>query len=307
MKKLSVFFILFIAQQFWAQIAAGKQTITVSNRSVDIITPANYSATQKYPVIFFLHGLGGDKNSLQSAAAVTAGQFIGVYPEGTSNPLLASQGINGKAWNSLTNIGPLIGNVDDVAFLVEVHHTVDHLLGASSDLNQYYSVGFSNGGSMNLKMVKNTDIFKAIVVGSMAEESGANGAIPTTATKVPMLFMFGMSDQVVPFGGGQGSYGPLANFEKIETTVKKWAQYNTGVSATYQQLYFPGNSAIQQYHFFEFRDEAAKKVPVYLYLLPNTPHDLTAATGFTQENIMATALRFFSKPNCYGFSRGACR
>lgn len=303
MKKTYLFFLALACQMICAQISAGKQTITVNNRSVDIIAPTNYSTTQKYPVIFFLHGLGGDKNSLQNTAAVDAGQFIGVYPEGTASPLLNG----GRAWNSLSTIGITIGNVDDVAFLVEVHHTVDQLLGASSDLNQYFSVGFSNGGSMNLKMVKNTNIFKAIIVGSMAEESNANGAIPSTATKVPMLFMHGMSDQIVPYKGGRGSFGLLANFEKIETTVKKWAQYNTGVSATYQQLYFPGNSALQEYHFFEFRDEVAKKAPVYLYLLPNAPHDISSAPGFSQANIMITALRFFSKPNCYGFSRGACR
>lgn len=302
MKKYILLFAIFCSSLIEAQLSPGLQTLDVNGRSVDVVTPANYDPAKTYPVIFFLHGLGGNKSSLQAPGVADAGQFIGVYPEGTSSFLLGG----GRAWNSLSGTNVFIGNVNDVAHLTNVYNAVSSRLGLMFNANKVFSVGFSNGGSMNLKMVKNTNLFKAVVIGSMSEEKGANGAIPTTATKVPMLFIHGIEDQVVPFNGGQGQFGLLANFEPVRDAVKRWAQYNTGFSDNYQQLEYLGDANLTKYYFREYRDEANKKASVYLYMLPGTPHDISSAAGFNIQNLMTTSLRFFTSPICYGFSREYC-
>lgn len=41
-------------------------TTTKTNRKVNIIVPAGYTSTKKYPVLYLLHGIGGDENEWMS-------------------------------------------------------------------------------------------------------------------------------------------------------------------------------------------------------------------------------------------------
>ena len=46
-------------------------TTTRSNRGVNILLPANYSSSKQYPVLYVLHGIFGDENSMISGNAIT--------------------------------------------------------------------------------------------------------------------------------------------------------------------------------------------------------------------------------------------
>lgn len=302
MKKFLTFLFVATVVLFKAQLLPGKQTLDINGRSVDVVAPANFNTSTKFPVVFFLHGLGGDKNSFQVpgvAELVTASQIIAVFPEGSPSPT------GGRAWNSFTATNIVLNGVDDVAHLTAVRDRILADAGAAADASKVFSIGFSNGASMNLKMVKNTNVFKSVVIGAMTEESGANGSIPATASKVPMLWMHGMADQVVPYNGGTGVGGVLVSFEPVVDAVNRWAVHNTGQTA-FQKIYFQGDANISEHHYREFRDEAAKAAPIYQYLIPNAPHDITAQRGYDFARIFQTSMNFFKNPLCYGLSRQVC-
>jgi len=62
-------------------------TTTRSNRGVNILLPANYSSSKKYPVLYVLHGIFGDENSMISGNAIT--EMVGNhYADGTAPEMI---------------------------------------------------------------------------------------------------------------------------------------------------------------------------------------------------------------------------
>lgn len=277
-----------------AQLQAGKNSFTLNGRNFDVITPTDYNATQVYPIVFELHGFRQDKSNMQDQGVVTEQQYISVTPEGSSVPLLG-----GRMWNTWSNTG----SADDVQYLTAVYNKVKQEIGSSFNSDKVFAYGYSNGGSMAMKMVKETNLFKAIAVRSMTLVEGEN--IPSSASKVPMLFIHGTADETVPYAGGKGQYPLSPNFMDLKEAVGKWATHN-GAGPS-QDIHYLSSGGIGEFWLREYRQNT-DATPVYLLAVVNAEHNTNLLvgggnTGFANRNIKRSALKMFKRPRCYGLYR----
>lgn len=203
------------------------------------------------PMVFDLPGYNGSVTFQYEATRLCdvadTANFIVVYP----------QAIDQK-WNSGLGDHPSwpTPDVDDVAFLSEVIDTLfaDYAI----DTNRVYSMGISNGGMMSFRLAGdlNHRIKKvASVVGAIT---------PTIADalsdkpEIPVLFMLGTSDPILPYEGDQPLYSgseivdfwlnhnqcstpvdslPLPDFDPADGSTISFFPYN-GESSQQQTMYF---------------------------------------------------------------------
>ncbi len=180
------------------------------NREFNLFIPSNYDANaEPLPVVFFLHGLGGDMTNF-SGLTYKAEQenYIMVVPQAISDQLAGTTWHSG-AGNSLyyPNSG-----VDDVGFISSMIDSISTWYNV--DQNKIYSTGFSMGGFMTNRLAcELTDRFAAIasVSGTMGNEI-LNTCNPDNA--IPMLHIHSTEDQVVSFDNntfGSNAF-PLIDF-----------------------------------------------------------------------------------------------
>lgn len=141
------------------------ETIEVGGetRSFVLAKPRTYSSSTSYPLVFVLHGDGGDGSSMRSGFPfddVSAGDAIVVYPSGT------------YGWNLYD---PADTN-PDLAFLVALAKSLEQRF--SIDASRIFGTGFSSGGFMvNQVACRRPGFFRAI-----APQSGGAPAEPRDAT-----------------------------------------------------------------------------------------------------------------------------
>ncbi|WP_260394466.1 CE1 family esterase [Riemerella anatipestifer] len=186
--RKSLFLLLFSPIFIAAQLQPKTQTYTISGRNYDVTTPSNYSASKQYPIIFELHSFNQDRNQMHNQDLVDELQYISVRPEGN----MVS---NYRAWNSWSVTNNL-GLENDVEYIKNVYNDVKTRLSNGFNPQKVYVYGFSNGGAMAMKMLEETDLFKAALIRSMSFEEGHT--ISSSAAKVPMIFVHGIADEVVP-------------------------------------------------------------------------------------------------------------
>lgn len=310
MKIYSVCMLFFISVFVLGQLQPGRNSFNIGSRNFDVFTPLDYDNSRTYPIVFELHGMGFNKEDMHDQEVVNQEQYIAVYPEG-SRPrptlnLLFGSFFKGRIWNTWSQTKIAVGNRNDVNYLTDVYNKVKEIIGASFDESQVYGYGFSNGGAMVMKMAQETNLFKAITIRSMTLLKGDN--IRANTTRIPVLFVFGREDNIVPYYGGEGFYGYISpDFMPIKETVEKWATYN-GCNLVPQEAHFYKDGDVGEYWFREYYN-SQYKAPVYFYVVPGAGHfvfesnDNSLFTNFTDGNIKKTALRMFRNPTCYGFSR----
>ncbi|MHA3045013.1 alpha/beta hydrolase family esterase [Riemerella anatipestifer] len=292
MKKQLLFFLGMPALAL-AQLTAGVQTYSVSGRSYDVTTPSDYNPAKEYPIVFELHSFDKDRTQMNAPNVINEQQYISVRPEGTSV-------FGVRAWNSW-NITKSLGFGDDVNYITAVYNDIKTKLGSKFNADKVYVYGFSNGGAMAIKMVEETSLFKAAVIRSMSFESGHN--IPSTASKVPMIFIHGTADETVPYQGGSGKYGIMApNFESIKTTVDKWAAH-LGLSQPVEIKYLKGSSTASDKDFY-FREYSNATNPIYFFVIDGGVH--ATDQQFSNSNIKRAMIKLAQNPKCYGIYRLAC-
>ncbi len=202
-----IFFLvmLFMPISLLAQVETGSFVFEGRTRDYLVFLPQNYYGTAKMPVVFHLHGAGGD-NQMQldytqmNIVADTAG-FIVVYPNGIN-----------RMWR--------VGSTIDVGFISALIDTLDRHY--SIDLERIYACGFSSGGFMSCKLAcqlshKITAI--ATVAGGIVEEDANNNEVHRP---MPVLSIHGTADPRVPYDTGR----PDLNLWSAEQTVKFWADFN---------------------------------------------------------------------------------
>ncbi|NBB16826.1 alpha/beta fold hydrolase [Caulobacter sp. SLTY] len=152
------------------------------------------------PVVFILHGGGGDAARMRRLGFEAAGTDAGlvtVYPEG-----------RGGGWRDGRQDGVVAersGEVDDVGFLVAV---MDELIAEGrADPRRIYVVGASNGGMMALRLAcERPDRLAAVVavIALLPAELEKSCRMPEP---LPIMLMVGTDDKFVPLAGG-----PVAGF-----------------------------------------------------------------------------------------------
>ena len=212
---------------------AGKDTVKAEKPAADTSTflafehdgvtrhylyhaPADLPANA--PLVFFLHGHGGNAGETRSwvglDAVADANGFAVAYPQGSGN-------YDGTPyWNAHT----FPGVTDDIGFLSALARSLQSEHGL--DPERTFTAGFSNGGMMSyLLAMEAPGVFRgaASVVGAPWSSAWEDRDSATAA--FPLLQISGLDDTVVPVDGvADPSGGPGA--PALDDVVAYWSQRN---------------------------------------------------------------------------------
>lgn len=269
----------------WGQYSAGQQNITVSGCPVIVQTPSNYNSSKTYPVVFLLHGTGGDRTSLLNQSLVDKHQYIGVYPEGKTKLGIRYFNVYKDAF--------LQNGSDDVGFLKTVYNTV--LSNAKIHTDSVYAHGYSNGGIMAYKMARETNIFDGISVRAGGEEVGDN--VSSQTPNIPVIHFHGAKDATVPYNGGQSDLAPplgtMVNFKTTESTIKSWFLKNAcNIRPSHKKTILNAGTANQYERWDYYNCEKPRKKIMQFYKIINGKHN-TTAQGFGYDTIIDVSWDFF--------------
>lgn len=211
----------------------GDHTFTVTHdglpRKYLVHVPTKYDPAAPTPVLFALHGGGGDMSYQANDryyGLITKSEregFIAVFPNGYSKRS------SGKlaTWNAGTCCGEARDkNVDDVGFIKKIVDNVTRQLNV--DRNRIFATGMSNGGMMSYRLAcELSDTFSAV-----APVAGTDGTTTCQPKKpISILHIHAKNDDHVLLNGGAGpnafrDESKITNFVSVPATISKWVKAN---------------------------------------------------------------------------------
>jgi polyhydroxybutyrate depolymerase len=206
-------------------------------RMYRVHVPVAYDAAKPAPVLFALHGGGGNMDYQANDAyygLITKSEqegFVAVFPNGFSR--LRS----GKfaTWNAGTCCGGARDeNIDDVGFIRQVVADVSRRVNV--DRRRIYATGMSNGGLMSYRLAcEMPGVFAAIA--PVAGTDNTRSCAPERPVSV--LHIHAKNDDHVLFEGGAGpaarDKSKVTDFTSVPATVSKWVALN-GCNATPRRI-----------------------------------------------------------------------
>lgn len=179
------------------------------------------------PVVFMLHGGGGTAERAMETTTerrwnelAFKEKFIVVYPTGWN-----------RHWNDCrADIENHMTDRDDVEFML---YLLEWLGGNYPiDTSQIFAAGHSNGGMMAMRLgLEAPEVFAAVFSnnGPLAAESECS----TPEISVPVMFLAGTADPLIPYEGGYVGLGgeQLGAILSAEDTVSTWLTINDIVSS----------------------------------------------------------------------------
>jgi len=176
-------------------------------REYRLFVPDSYDGKTRLPLIFNLHGTGGD----------AAGQARDSGMEGLAQEegfiVIGLQGFQ-NSWNVLLN-DP--NAVDDVQYTSDVLDDV--LQKVCVDERKVYATGFSGGARMSSRLACNL----SERIAAVAPVSGIRWTAPCNGRAVPIVTFHGLADP-------QNTYAGMARpdewVESVEDALEGWANHN---------------------------------------------------------------------------------
>jgi polyhydroxybutyrate depolymerase len=218
----------------WAQDAApitgpGDYSFTLVHagrtRLYRVHVPPGYSAARPMPLVFALHGGGGNMDIQatdayygQVSKSDQAG-FVVVFPNGYSQ----FRGGKLATWNAGNCCAKAQSeNSDDVGFIREIVKRLSALPGI--DAQRIFASGISNGGMMSYRLAcEMPEVFKAIA--SVAGTDNTKACTPSRP--VSILHIHAKDDELELFNGGSGRKSLVsANFVAVPDSMAKWVRLN---------------------------------------------------------------------------------
>lgn len=193
------------------------EPIPFDERSYELFVPESYSAHTPMPLVIVLHGASGWGARTQAwlgfdAIAEEVG-FIVVYPDGIANNWDFGGGV-------LTETG--ITHIDDDGFILWL---IDNLAETHTiDTNHVFVAGMSNGALMAYQLACEAPNRFAGVAG-VAAPVYAIAVQNCDNTPVPLLFMHGTADPILPWARTVYRNGTLASLSAPES-MTFWSQRN---------------------------------------------------------------------------------
>lgn len=185
--------------------------------------PAGLDAAKPLPLVFALHGGGGNAPRMEQVTAGSfnhlAGQegFLVVYPEGIEKHWNdGREGLDYRAHRE---------KVDDIGFISALSDALAAELPV--DRQRVYVTGLSNGGMMTHRLA-------CALSGQIAAAAPVIAALPESlrsakpSRPVPILMITSPTDPLVPWAGGDVHFGrsKLGRALSAEETVKFWVKHN---------------------------------------------------------------------------------
>jgi polyhydroxybutyrate depolymerase len=206
-------------------IVTGKSTgqIKVDNttRSFIVYLPENFNKAQKHPVIFLFHGGGSKAGSMLN---ISRGTDFKSLSEENGIILVAPQGIE-KSWNDGRKTKANKLNIDDVKFISQLlKYIIDKY---SVDTTRIYATGISNGGFMVSRLgceIGYKFAAIAVVAATMGKDIPYSTCTPDFT--LPVMYIHGTADPIIPFDGGEKSIGAEGAFVSHQQVIDKWVAIN---------------------------------------------------------------------------------
>jgi polyhydroxybutyrate depolymerase len=190
--------------------------------------PTGYDGSSALPLVFVLHGAGGNAASMVKATGMNGKadqqNFFVAYLNGTGDR---------PGWN--TGITPNLGiTVDDVAFIRELLADLEQQVYVDS--SRVYVAGFSNGAFMGNRLAAElSDLLAAVAVveGTIGikQDDGTWNTIPEPHGPMPIIIINGEKDPVVIYNGGPGKGGDNFESMSVADAVAFWTKAD-GCSGT---------------------------------------------------------------------------
>jgi polyhydroxybutyrate depolymerase len=161
--------------------------------------PAKADSTQLIPLVIVLHGGSGTGAGMRDLTGLDAqadkNSFVVAYPDG-----YLTSWADGRGTTDAEKAG-----VDDVAFISSL---IDQLAKDTPiDLKRVYVTGISNGGMMSIRLACDLSN-KIVAVAPVAANMPQNlTATCKPARPVPIMFVHGNADTLVPRAGGAITVG----------------------------------------------------------------------------------------------------
>ena len=210
--------------QSYPEIVNGTFNFQNRDRIYSLHIPETFDGTQSAPLVIFLHGGGGNAQSAQNFTGFNDVSeqegFLMLYPQAGFETATKS-----FVWADGRGLAPDKLGIDDVVF---VNALVDYLVSEYNiNQNRIYLCGFSNGSFLTQKIAfESNSRFAAIgTLGGTMHQSFFDTGKPNRA--IPMVYVFGTDDPLVPYNGGYVSNNP--DFELVvgvETAVEYWRDNN---------------------------------------------------------------------------------
>lgn len=220
---------IFLTFTISAQLTQHTITVGSETREYYKYLPVNYQASENLPVVFILHGLGG--NAFQMTGAGFSGiadtaRIIAIYPDAVLN------GLGQTAWNN----GTLASSAaDDISFFnLMMNEMRDN---QNADQTRVYVTGFSMGAIMSHHLAcALNDRVAAIgpMAGTMSTDDIQN-CVPVY--KTPVIHLHGTADGTVPYDGTA-----LPSLSLVAETMDFWRNVH-GCSATADSSQMPDVAA----------------------------------------------------------------
>ncbi len=184
-------------------------------RRMQVYTPAGYSAEKKYPVLYLLHGMGGDETEWQRIAQPNV-LFDNLLAEGKMTPMIVVMP-NGRAAKEDRPKGiVLVTSPDFVAFeqdlLKDVIPTIESRYSVQADREHRALAGLSMGGGQSLNFgLTHLDTFAWIGAFSAAPNTKpASELVPDPASAKKQLKLLwlscGKKDHLLRISQGMHAY-----------------------------------------------------------------------------------------------------
>lgn len=257
--------------QSYPEIVNGTINYQDSERVFSLHIPASFDGTEAAPLVIFLHGGGGNAQSAQNFTGFNDVSeqegFLMLYPQAGFETAT-----NSFVWADGRGLAPDKLGIDDVGF---VNALVDSLV-LEYNINQskIYICGFSNGSFLTQRIAFEANSkFAAIgTLGGTMQQSFYDSGNPSRA--IPMVYVFGTDDPLVPYNGGYVSDNP--NFEYVvgvEDAVEFW-RINNNAQTTVQLVNLPDintndNSTVT---VFEYTDGDCNGSKVKFYKINGGGH-----------------------------------
>lgn len=160
-------------------------------RTYYVHAPTSISPTDQVPLVLVFHGGGGTAVGMARMTNMMqlsdSKRFIVAYPQGIE-----------KYWNDGRKGLEKRTKVDDVGFIAQLIDTLEKQY--PIDRSRIYACGISNGGFFSQRLICQLPDRIAAAASVVASMPADGACVPTEP--VPIMFMLGTKDPLVPFKGG---------------------------------------------------------------------------------------------------------
>ena len=223
-----------------------------------IHVPSSYDGSAAWPMVFVLHGRGGNGMGIENGTGMDAKadkeHFIAVFPNALGQP---------QVWNG--GLSPTqTGTGDDVEFIREL---IDKLEGGLNiDKHRIYCCGLSSGAIMSGRLgAELSDHFAAIGIAAgtvgAKQPDGSEREFPTPANPISVIAFHGKKDGTIHYNGG----GVFMNCFPVDRSIAFWAKADGCVHPPQRRSVGP-NTTVEDYR------DGKNSTEVILYTFANGGH-----------------------------------